>query len=256
MVVPRCLAAPSSSSSVWTPGPGKVLVVVVGLERFRLEQPPGEPHAGQQHAPVQFQRQVVGLDDGRLERIGRPEADVAAALGPLLPGCDGHAGLALELALHAFAVACRREGELEIGVRHLRVGAPEAVDVRRAQRQHALAREQVLGDLAHQPQAAHALVDGVDVLDAGDEARGVVVAQVLADAGKRVLHGDAERAEQCGRPYAGQLQQLRRVVRSRPPGSPRAAPAPRSACRRVRPSDSARRPHACLPARGWWCGHA
>ena len=48
----------------------KVLVIVVGLERFRLEQPPGEPHAGQQHAPVRFQRQVVGLDDGRLERIG------------------------------------------------------------------------------------------------------------------------------------------------------------------------------------------
>ena len=49
----------------------EVLVVVVGLERLRREQPAGEPHAGQQHAPVAFHGQVVGLDDGRLERIGR-----------------------------------------------------------------------------------------------------------------------------------------------------------------------------------------
>ena len=129
----------------------KVLVVVIGLERLRLEQPPGEPHGGQQHAPVRFQRQVVGLDDRCLERIGRSQAHEAAAFGALLPGRDGHAGLALQLALHALPVAGRRERELDIGVRHRRIRAPEAVDMRRTQRQHALAREQPLGDLGGEP---------------------------------------------------------------------------------------------------------
>ena len=52
------------------------------------------------------------------------------------------------------------------------------------------------------------------VLDAGDEARRVVVAQVLANSGQVVLHRDAERLQECRRTDARDLQELRRVHRA------------------------------------------
>ena len=70
----------------------------------------------------------------------------------------------------------------------------------------------VADHLARQLQPPRALVDGVDVLDAHGEARGVVVAQVLADAGKRMAHLDAERLEQRWRTNARKLQQLGGIV--------------------------------------------
>ena len=95
--------------------------------------------------------------------------------------------------------------------------------------------EHPLGDLARQLEPAHALVDGVDVLDARDEARRVVVAQVLADAGERVPHRDAERLQQLRRADAGELQQLRRIVGAA--GQDHLAPRAHLArpCRRARP---------------------
>ena len=58
------------------------------------------------------------------------------------------------------------------------------------------------------------LVDGLGPLDARDEARRVVVAQVLADTGQVVLHRDAERFQERRRPDARDLQELRRVHRA------------------------------------------
>ena len=58
------------------------------------------------------------------------------------------------------------------------------------------------------------LVDGLGVLHAGDEARCVMVAQVLAHACQRVLHRNAQRPQQRRRPDARDLQQLRRVHRA------------------------------------------
>ena len=53
---------------------------------------------------------MIGRSNGSAER----SAHIAAAVGPLLPGGDGHAGLEVELALHALPVARRREGELQV----------------------------------------------------------------------------------------------------------------------------------------------
>ena len=139
--------------------------------------------------------QIIGLDDRRRERIGRAGADIAAALRPLLPGGDRHAGLVLELALHAFLVARRREGELQVGAlgasrRSARSSRPCVGDSDRMP----LAASWPISAPRPQPEAARALVDGLDVLDARDEARRVVILQALADARQRMAHLDAERA--------------------------------------------------------------
>ena len=114
----------------------------------------------------------------------------------------------------AFAIARGREGELDVRGFEMRRGFPEAVDLRRREPENALSADAPFGDLGGKSQAAAALVDRVDVLHAHRKARRVVIAQVLADAGQRVAHLDAERLEQRGRADAGQLQQLRRIERA------------------------------------------
>ena len=93
----------------------------------------------------------------------------------------------------------------------MRLGFPEAVHLRRGESEDALAAHAPLGDLGREPQAAAALVDGIHVLHPHREARRVMIAQVLADAGQRVRDRDAERLEQRWRTDSGQLQKLRRI---------------------------------------------
>src|SRR5947199_391527 len=62
--------------------------------------------------------------------------------------------------------------------------------------------EQTAGLLHAGAEAAPKFVDGLDVLDAGDRTRRVVVLQSLADAWQRVAHLDAERLQQLRRPDA------------------------------------------------------
>ena len=94
----------------------------------------------------------------------------------------------------------------------MRIGAPEAVDERGAEGEDAFARGGPAQDFAGEFQAAHALVDGLDVLDASGEARRVVVAQVLADTCERMADGNAVLLQQRRWTDAGELQQLRRIV--------------------------------------------
>ena len=167
-----------------------------------------------QHLPVAFGGEVIRLDQGAVNGIGRFGAHIADAVGPLLPRGDRHAGEIVEGRLHAFLVARRREGELQVVIVDPFVGLPEHVDQRRIERQDALARDGVFQHLADQLQPVRALVDGLGVLDPGHEARRVVVAQVLADAGQRVLHRDAELTQQRRRTDARDLQELRGVHRA------------------------------------------
>ena len=78
-------------------------------------------------------------------------------------------------------------------------------------------------------------VDGLDVLDARDRARRVVILQALADARQRVTHLDAERLQQFRRADAGQLQHLRRVVGAAGQNDFLAGAHLDRACRRVPP---------------------
>ena len=109
----------------------EVLVVVVWLKRFRFEYAPREPHGSNQHAAVDLFGQIARLDFRLLERIGRANPHIAFAFWPLLPWRGGHAGFCFELALHAFEITRRRECELNIGGFQMRLGFPEAVDLRR-----------------------------------------------------------------------------------------------------------------------------
>ncbi len=76
---------------------------------------------------------------------------------------------------------------------------PEAVDERWTEGEDAFAREHPLRDLADEPRSLAELVDGVDVLHPRDEARRVMIPQVLADAGQRVRHLYPQVLEERGR---------------------------------------------------------
>src|SRR5262245_60077114 len=83
----------------------KVLALEVGLQRTALQEPACELHGAEQHPTINLFSKIVRVDDRRVERIGGARANRAAALRALLPGGDGHAGLALQLTLHALHVA-------------------------------------------------------------------------------------------------------------------------------------------------------
>src|SRR5207237_6538412 len=126
----------------------------------------------------------------------------------------GHAGFRLELALITFAIACRREGELDVGSLQRVVGLPKAINLCRRKTENALAPKAPFGDLGRKLQPARALVDGVHVLHTYRDARRVVVTQILANAAQRVLHGDPLRLEEFRFADAGELQQLWGVERT------------------------------------------
>src|SRR5260370_27855364 len=114
--------------------------------------------------------------------MGRVAVDIAAAVGPLLPRRDRHAGLVLELPLHALLVTCGRKGQLQVGTLGGLAGVPEAIDHRRRQRQQAAPRRGPFDRLDPQMESPSELVDGLDVLDAGYRTRRVMVLQSLPDA--------------------------------------------------------------------------
>src|SRR3984957_17958118 len=193
-------------------GSGEILVVVIWRQRLRLQQAPRQLHAGDNDAAIKLGGEIVGLDDRLRKRIGRADADIAAAFGALLPGGDRHARQIFQRALHAFLVTRRRERQLQVGAFGGLAGMPEAIDHGRRQRQQAAPGRRPFDGFADQIEAAPALVDGLDVLDARDRARRVVILQALADAGQRMTHLDAVRSQQLRRTDAGQLQKLRRVI--------------------------------------------
>src|SRR4029453_3824208 len=92
----------------------------------------------------------------------------------------------------------------------------EGADRRADHGQKAVAEQGIAQGLLHQTEAAAAVVEG-DALgtDGPARARGIVVAQVLADARQGMTDVDAERAQAVGLADAGQLQELRRVDRAR-----------------------------------------
>ena len=64
---------------------GEILIGIIRRERLRREQPARQLHAGDDDAAVDLLDQIIGLDDRLRERVGGADADIAAALGALLP---------------------------------------------------------------------------------------------------------------------------------------------------------------------------
>src|SRR6185436_14034884 len=82
----------------------------------------------------------------------------------------------------------------------------------RRQRQQAAPRRRPFQRLDPEAQAATEFVDGLDVLDARDRTRCVMVLQAFANALQCVTDLDAMRLQQFRRTDTGQLQHLRRVI--------------------------------------------
>ena len=106
------------------------------------------------------------------------------------------------------------EVELHVGFLQFRPGLDEAEGDAGGEGQDAAPLGVVFDHLLGQGDAAAALVQRDRQLHPPVHARGIVVAVVLADAGQRVLHRDAERRKHVGVADAGKLQDMRRLHRA------------------------------------------
>ena len=59
---------------------GCLIPITIDLQLGCMQQPPCQPHAVDCHLPVSFVREIVGLNDRVLERIGRLGTDEAGAV--------------------------------------------------------------------------------------------------------------------------------------------------------------------------------
>ena len=165
-------------------GAGQFLVIVERGERLGGHQPAGQLDSGQQYPSIGFMRQIIGLNFRMGERIGRTDPDIAQALRPLLPGAAGHAGKAVEHSGDAAGlVTGGGEGELQIRRIQRLVGLPEDMDQRRADRENARAADRPFRDFRPQARRAGIIVDR-QALGPRHHAHGIVIAQILADAGE------------------------------------------------------------------------
>ena len=153
---------------------------------------------------------------GGLLRIGRRDVDRALALGPHRMGVAGDARLARDVRpLRTGLGEHRHPAEQQVGRLEPCARAHEGAHRRPHAGEQAAARDGIVQRLAHQPQPARGVVVGVALgTDQPAGARRVMVAQVLADAGQRAAHLDAERLQPLGLADARQLEQLRAVDRA------------------------------------------
>ena len=98
-------------------------------ERVRREQPARPAQAGDRRASIFLRRKIVRLDRGRVVRVRRAGAHIAAALRPRLPDAASHAGEWLQRAGHALVVARGREDELQVRLVELRPRTQEHADM-------------------------------------------------------------------------------------------------------------------------------
>ncbi len=169
------------------------------------------PHAGEQRVAVELAREIARLDRGRLGRVRRLDAHVAAALGTQLAHRDDEARERVQ------GGACRvgaedEEVQLHIGRCEVGTGAQERARIAGADREHALAGREVAQAGEH-PVApvVHHVVHGDRLCAAILEAHLQMVLQVGADAGDVGRDRDAVLPQQRGRAEAGELHELRRV---------------------------------------------
>ena len=185
-----------------------------GQSRGRHHLPP-QADAVDQHPPIAFVRQVVGLDARRIEGAGRAGLHAAPAFRPALPDAQRHARPAIQQAHHAAAEAGRREDEFQIGALDLRPAAPVGVGHGGAQRQDVGATLHPFHEFADEPGAEHHFVDAHHVTQPRHQADPVMVLQVLSHARQIGHQRHAQRFDEGTIPDARDLQELGRADRPR-----------------------------------------
>ncbi len=115
----------------------------IGLERRRGQNLAQDLEALDEGGAVGFGREIVDADLRRHRRIGAPDAQRAAALGPQLADRRAEAGKRMQLLAHLVGRE-RQEVNLDIRRRQPRIGLEERPRGARGDRQRPLAERRIL----------------------------------------------------------------------------------------------------------------
>ena len=208
-----CRTKASISSSLLHVGARRDLLAAERVHRRLGDDLAGQPHAAAEALAVLLAVEVVEEDLGMLVRVGRADADVAAALRLVRPG-QHHEAVALQRLLAVVAHGGGQEVELDVGPLQRGVRADEAAGLEvvghaePAPEQHPFEADPELAQRVHPAVQRDRLLAGVLDVDLG------MVLQVLADARQVVQHLDARGLEHGARTDPGALQQMRRADRT------------------------------------------
>ena len=171
----------------------------------------GALDAREQCGDVRGIREEIGVDAGRIERVGRTQADAAAAARPQHRDMAGDAVAVMQAACVVVDEA-GDEMQLDVRAREAGLGAQEnpRLGIVRGQEPRAAIAPLEIARYGAQRRAerdAHQAAVGGAVHEREID----VVGEVCADAGQLVPHCDAVAREFLARPDAGQQQELRRT---------------------------------------------
>ena len=190
--------------------PRHVLRNNVRRQRGRLRDAARDLYAADRHRMVALVRQVVRVDRGIAQRVGRLDLDAAPAVRAQLAD-RGSEGREFVRAFARLVGAQRLHVKLDVGPGDVGPGAGEDGDLARRQRQRAGAVEGVLHADPQPPEVAVDLVVQGSLAGLEHQPYLQVVLQVFADAGQGMDHRHTDPREQLCRTDAGTLQQLRRT---------------------------------------------
>ena len=185
-----------------------------GLERRRGQNLAQDLQALDIDGAIGFGREVIDADFRRRHRVGALDAKRAAALRPHLAHRRAESGIGMQLLAHLVGRE-RQEVNLDVGRRQPRIGLEERARGARGDGQRSLAERRIAR--AGHDTATRMIEDVVE----RDRLRAThhdpdlhVILQVVADAGGVEHDVNAVALQQLRRSDAGELQQLRRVIRA------------------------------------------
>ena len=161
-------------------GSWQFVAIEVWFQGPRMQQLSRQLHAGDHDPAVHRVFQVVWLEHGIDEGIDRFRPHITGAFRTMLPHARRHPGIIVEQADEALLIARRGEHALQVRLLHRVLGFPEPMHQRRADGQDRRAAQYPAGDLRGESEAGGHFVDGFYVLDARDEAGGVMIAEIFA----------------------------------------------------------------------------
>ena len=213
-MLPRCAAVIQQFLVGRNLRPGIDLFDHIGTERRRLQDLAQDLQAFDIGGAIGLGREIVDPYFRRRRGVGAPDAKRAAALGAQLTDRRRESGKRMQLFAHLVGRE-RQKVDLDIRRRQPRIGLEERPRRARGDRQRPLAERRI-------SQAGHNLAERtVDDVVERDGFRAAhhhpdlhVILQIVADPGRIEHDIDAVLAQQFRRADAGELQQLRRVIRA------------------------------------------